>query len=229
MLDFIKYLPFKIGDRILFQGDSLTAADRDFHKPWHLGNGYVAIIAGLLAQARPDLEVEVVNRGVGGNRSAELLARWDTDCLQLHPQWLSVMIGVNDVWRLRLPPSHKVHIPLDQFIENYHQLLDTALSAGVERLVLVSPTLIELDLDGELNQMVAEYDQAVVGLAQEYQAIYVPLRQRFIDFRKQKPGLVWLRDAESDGCHFNTLGHTVAAITWLKAVCEHASQQGVDA
>ncbi|HHT26765.1 MAG TPA: SGNH/GDSL hydrolase family protein [Firmicutes bacterium] len=229
MLACLEHLPFKSGDRILFQGDSLTAADRDFHKPWHLGNGYVAIIAGLLAQARPDLRVEVLNRGVGGNRSAELLARWDADCLQLHPTWLSIMIGVNDVWRLRLPPSHKRYIPLDEFVVNYRQLLDTALAADVEHLVLVSPTLIELDMAGELNQLVAEYDEAVAALARQYEAIYVPLRQHLIEFSKSRSDLVWLRDPVSDGCHFNTLGHAVAAITWLTAVCEHTRLRGVDA
>lgn len=209
-------LPFRNGERILFQGDSLTDTGRRRDVKYDLGQGYVAQIRGLLALWRPDLEVEILSRGISGNRTVDLMARWQQDCLDLHPDWLSVFIGVNDVWRKRteMQGGPQRHIPLDEFVANYHVLLDQAKEAGVKRFVLVSPTLIDKYLHSDLNEMLGEYDIAVQQLAREYDAIYVPLRQQLIAVLQKHPELEWL----SDGCHPTAAGHAVFAAAWLQAV-----------
>ena len=204
---------FKDGDRILFQGDSITDCGcRDTSNANPLGTGYVSIVRGLLSARHPDLKVTVLNRGVGGDRTAELLARWDEDVKPLQPTWLSIVIGVNDVWRKRKNPA--THIPLDKFLENYHQLLERAKGYGVQRLVLCSPTVIDDDQDTDMNQLVAEYDEKVHLLARELHAIYVPARAKLLSAIKANPAVRWT----SDGCHPTVAGHAVLAQAWMEAV-----------
>jgi acyl-CoA thioesterase-1 len=211
----LQRLPFKSGERILFQGDSITDAGRNRNDDSLLGNGYVAVIRGLLSALRPDLRVQILNRGVSGDRTPELLARWETDCLALKPDWLSIMIGVNDVWRLRTQAQGgQTHVPLPEYVDNYRALLDRATAAGIPHLVLMSPTLIDKDLQSDLNCMLADYDQAVRTLAQEYGAIYVPVRQHLIATIAAHPEIDWL----PDGCHPGTAGHTVIATVWLSTL-----------
>lgn len=145
-------LPFKSGQRILFQGDSLTDTGRRRDAMHDLGQGYVAQIRGFLAVFRPDLRVEILSRGISGNRTIDLMARWQEDCLDLKPDWLSVFIGVNDVWRKRSQAQGGPrHVPLDEYVTNYHYLLDQVAAAGIPNLVLVSPTLIDKYLQSDLN------------------------------------------------------------------------------
>ena len=116
-------MPFKNGDRILFQGDSITDCGcRDTSNINPLGTGYVSIVRGLLSNRHPDLNVTILNRGRGGDRTPDLLERWAEDTQTLKPTWLSILIGVNDVWRKRKNPP--THVPLADFQANYRQLLD---------------------------------------------------------------------------------------------------------
>ena len=203
---------FKTGDRVLFQGDSITDAGRG--TPPGLGSGYVAIIAGLLRGLRPELNLEIINRGIGGDRTAELLARWPEDCLDLKPDVLSIKIGVNDVWRLQGEWNGQKHIPLAEFRSNCITLLDQAQATRLRQLVLISPTTITHENISPLNDLLGEYDAAVRELARQYDAVYVPAREALLAARAEKPDIAWT----SDGCHPSTAGHALIATTWLKAV-----------
>lgn len=213
-------LPFVSGDRLLFQGDSITDVGRNRGYEYDLGQGYVAQIRGILAAMRPDLRIEILNRGISGNRTVELLERWSADCLELKPQWLSIFIGVNDVWRKRSEMmGGQKFVPLDQYTANYRSLLDQAKKAGIANLVLISPTLIDKYLLSDLNMLLAEYDQVVQDLAKEYGAIYVPARRLLLEVLERTPEVLWL----SDGCHPTVAGHSVIAAAWLQAVAAAAS------
>ena len=91
------------GSRVLMIGDSITDCGRDRgapdDTPEALGNGYVAIANALIAVEGAARKITVANRGISGNTIRDLAARWETDVLALRPDWLTVMIGVNDVWR----------------------------------------------------------------------------------------------------------------------------------
>jgi lysophospholipase L1-like esterase len=121
---------------------------------------------------------------------------------------------VNDVWRKLGEWNGQKHIPLPQFRRNLVRLVDTALSAGVRRLVLMSPTTIENENDGPLNQLLAEYDAYVRELAAAQQAVYVPARAAFLRARELFPAVQWA----PDGCHPSGAGHALLAHEWLKAV-----------
>lgn len=209
-------LPFKNGDRILFQGDSITDCGcRDPRNVDPLGTGYVAMVRGMLSARQPELKVTVLNRGRSGDRTADLLPRWEEDVKPLRPTWLSLMIGVNDVWRLRKQADGGArHIPLDEFKRNYALLLDQARGFGIGKFVLMAPTTIDDDPESDLNQMLAGYDAAVKDFATTYGAIYVPARDAMWRAIHAVPTVRWT----SDGCHPTVAGHALLASLWLSTV-----------
>ena len=200
-------------DRVLFQGDSITDAGRDRANPSCAGNGYVAIIKGFLRATRPELNAVVLNTAISGDRSTELLQRWDADCLALKPDVLSIKIGVNDVWRLAGEWNGQKFVPLDEYRQNLATLVSRARDAGIERIALVSPTTITAKADSHLNKLLAEYAQAAQELAQRAGALYVDARTPLLDARASDPQTPWT----PDGCHPSVAGHAIIATAWLKA------------
>lgn len=96
-----------------------------------VGKGYVALVDALLATAYPELSIRVTNMGIGGNTVRDLKARWQTDVIDLQPDWLTIMIGINDVWRQFdqpfIPESHVL-------LEEYEQTLEELVTATQQRL-----------------------------------------------------------------------------------------------
>ena len=90
----------KSGDTLLFIGDSITDCGRGYPvgEGAELGCGYVSAFRQVLLANYPRLKVRILNTGIGGNQVTDLAARWQTDVMDLEPDWLAVMIGVNDVW-----------------------------------------------------------------------------------------------------------------------------------
>ena len=82
---------------IVFQGDSITDAIRNCENDNYMGSGYATMVAGELGLSEPN-EYKFYNRGISGNRVLDLYARWKTDCLNLKPDYLSILVGINDVW-----------------------------------------------------------------------------------------------------------------------------------
>jgi len=209
----MKRFPFKNGDRIVFQGDSITDSGwrNDQHK---LGDGYVAIIKGFLGTMAPDRKIEVINRGISGDRSVDLLLRWEKDVLDLKPTHLSVMIGVNDIWR-RFDGCVEKAIALPDYKTNYRRLIEDALDSGIKHLILMTPTTVNADPQDESNVMCAEYAAEVEAFAKEFDAILVPARDRMWKAVEGGPSVdFWL----PDGVHPSIAGHCVLAEAWLEAV-----------
>lgn len=205
--------PIRNDDLILFQGDSITDAGRCGSADG-LGGGYVAMVRAMITARHPGLRVRIANRGVGGDRTTELLARWRHDCLDIRPQVLSIKIGVNDVWRLRGEWNGQKFVPLADYQANYAKLIEQALAAGVRQLVLVSPTTIAEENDSALSQHLDERMAVVRELAQRHGAVYVPARETLLRALQEQPGVRWT----GDGCHPTNAGHALLAATWLQAV-----------
>jgi len=201
------------GDTILFQGDSITDVGRRESSDG-LGSGYVALLAGAFQARHPGARWAVLNRGIGGDRTVELLARWKEDCLDLKPDVLSVKVGVNDVWRLRGEWEGQTFVTAGEFEGNYRRLLDGARDAGTRRLVLVSPTVIDDNRDRELADLLDDRTATVQALAREFGAIYVPAREAFVRALATHPQVQWTLD----GCHPTAAGHGLLAATWAQAV-----------
>jgi acyl-CoA thioesterase I len=198
--------------RILFQGDSITYCGRDRAQPHSLGNGYAMMAAGLLAARHPELAPVCFNRGIGGNRTGDLLARWQEDCIDLKPDVLSILIGINDVWRRydsKLPTS------AEAFEGNYRSLLERTRDAlPAVRLILMEPFVLPVpddrarwreDLDPKID--------AVRRLAREFGARLVPLDGIFAAAATRQPPAAWA----ADGVHPSPAGHGLIAHHWLQA------------
>ena len=199
--------------KILFQGDSITDAAR--HREYNdLGTGYPVLVGSRLGYEKPGA-YEFINRGVSGNRVVDLLARWKEDCLNLKPDILSILIGVNDVW-------HELNVQNGVDAEKYEKVYDMILEDVKNHLpntkiILMEPYLMHGPATDEkwevFSSEVALRREAVHRLSRKYRLPVVPLQTLFDEACKKAPASVWT----GDGVHPTSAGHQVIANAWLKA------------
>ena len=158
--------------RILFQGDSVTDAGRNYADPDDLGPGYPKYAAERLRELFPDREFVFYNRGISGNRSSQLLARWQRDALDLKPDLVTLLIGVNDGWH-RYDPVH-ICTSRTVYRENLKTILSSVKATGA-KIILLEPfchkTPAIPDFRNDLNGMI----EVCRDLAREYADAYLPL------------------------------------------------------
>ena len=165
--------------KVLFIGDSITDAGRA--RPHGeglfgaLGTGFVALADALIQSTYPGHGIRVVNRGNSGNTVRDLADRWREDALDPEPDWLVVMIGINDVWRKFDSPERDEHVP----IEEYESTLRALLSQVKSRLVLLTPFVVERATDDEMRATMDAYGAVVKKLAHEFDAIFVDTQAAF--------------------------------------------------
>jgi lysophospholipase L1-like esterase len=191
------------GPHVLLVGDSVTDCGRRTD-PDGLGDGYVRLLAdGPLRGAR------VTNRGVGGDRAADLAARWDADVLRARPDVLSVLVGINDTWRRY---DSGVPTPAAAFEATYRALLGSALAAGVRRLVLVEPFVLPVTPEQERwwDEDLGERVGVVRRLAAEHGATLVPAATHLAALA----GRTGAAALAADGVHPTPAGHRALADLW---------------
>ncbi|MBN8461022.1 MAG: SGNH/GDSL hydrolase family protein [Verrucomicrobia bacterium] len=208
--------PPKKGSVILFQGDSITDAGRDKKTPdanhaAALGNGYPALAAGALLGSYPDLELKIFNRGISGNKVPDLEARWQADTIDLKPDVLSILIGVNDLWHtLAFGKTYKGTI--QDYETGYRGLLErTAKELPGVRIVICEPFTTRTDDD---FKPLAGYRAVARKLAEEMKLTFVPFQSAFDAALKAAPAGFWL----GDGIHPTPPGHALMLQTWRDAV-----------
>ena len=162
---------------LLMIGDSITDCGRV--RPVaesvgsDLGNGYVALIHAMLNATCPQRHIRIRNTGISGNTVRDLAARWQPDVLDLKPDWVSIMIGINDVWRqFDAPLQTEWHVSLDEYASFLEQLVRTA-RPQLKGLVLMTPYFIEPNRADRMRAMMDRYGEVVRQLAGQYQAILV--------------------------------------------------------
>jgi lysophospholipase L1-like esterase len=205
---------------VLFQGDSITDCGRPYDLEGKsycesLGHGYVKILAGRLPLAFPEKSWQVLNRGVSGNKVTQLYARWQTDTLNLKPDILSILVGVNDVWH-GLPENGGDFngVPAAHFERTYHTLLDFTRETLPEvHLILGEPFLLHGTAWSKAFQQGVEERQAVVRrIAEETGSDLVPYQSAFDQALRH----LTVADLAPDGVHPTNLGNTVMADAWMK-------------
>jgi lysophospholipase L1-like esterase len=203
---------FTSGARILFQGDSITDGNRGRSAdPNHiLGHGYVFIIAAKHGAAFPDLKLDFMNRGVSGNTASNLQQRWQKDALDLKPDLLSILIGVNDSSR---------GVPPDQYEQAYDRLIaDTKAANPRIRLVLCEPFLLPVGKKKENYETwradIQQRQEIVARLAQKHGAALVRFQSAFEEACQRAPAEHWIWD----GVHPTYSGHQIMAETWERTV-----------
>lgn len=198
---------------LLFQGDSITDASRNRQDPHHLGTGYVYLASSTLRYRYAEQDIRIFNRGISGNRTCDLLSRWEPDCLDLQPDFLSLYIGVNNTWRRfdRQDPT-----PADVFAAELEKLLISALelpSLTPERTVLLEPFFLSAPI-GDAAEWEADLTpkrEIVQELAERYNTHFIPLQSIFNDACARAPAAYWA----PDGVHPSPAGHMLIAQAWL--------------
>ncbi len=199
---------------VLFQGDSITDAGRDRNDPNSLGSGYALMAASLFHAMHPHRSVRFVNRGISGNRVRDLLARWEQDCIALKPDWVSILIGINDMWR-RYDSNDPT--PVERFEREYRDLLRITRERTRARLILMEPFLIHVrrEMEGWREDLDPKI-QVVRRLAREFNALYIPLDGIFARVCAMREPAFWA----ADGVHPSPAGHALIARHWLQTVGE---------
>jgi lysophospholipase L1-like esterase len=201
-----------IGDNqlVLFQGDSITDAGR-LDSADGMGFGYANLTAAWFSALYPEKRVRFINRGISGNRVVDLARRWQQDCLDLKPDWVSILIGINDTWR-RYDSGDATSV--ESYETGYRSILGQVTATGA-RIIICEPFVLptppdrvawRVDLDPKID--------AARRLAREFHAIYVPFDGIFAASSTQVDPAFWAED----GVHPTLSGHARMAQSWLRAV-----------
>ncbi len=199
------------GFTVLFQGDSITDCGRDRANPDSLGGGYAQYVADLFRSRHMERSVRFLNKGISGDRVVDLQKRWQQDCLELKPDVLSILIGINDCWRRydRNDPTS-----CEAYEQGFRDLLTQATRELRCKIVIIEPFLLPVDDKLHWHEDLDSKIQSARTLAREFGATYLPMDGLFAAASTQQPAAFWA----TDGVHPTGAGHMLIAREWLKAL-----------
>jgi lysophospholipase L1-like esterase len=214
--------PFKKGNApekltILFQGDSITDAGRDKSRYYPnensgMGKGYVFQIVSQTLGENPAKKWKIYNRGISGNKVYQLANRWEDDCLQLQPDVLSILIGVNDFWHSLNDYKGTVEV----YEADFRQLLDRTLKSMPNlKLIIGEPFAVKggSAINDRWFPGFPKYQKAASAIARDYNASFVPYQKIFDKALKQAPASYWC----PDGVHPSMAGAYLMKEAWISA------------
>lgn len=206
------------GQKLIMIGDSVTDCERA--RPIGeglfeaLGKGYVSLVDALLQTSYPSYRIRVVNMGTGGNTVRDLQSRWTSDLLNLNPDWVSVMIGINDCWRsFDTPYQSEWAVPVDE----YRRILQSLVSQAREKakgVIVMSPYFLEPNKAEPMRMKTDEYGAAAREVARETESRFVDIQGAFdLLLRDLHPmAIAW------DRVHPNKIGQMLIAKTFVAAL-----------
>ena len=203
----------------LFQGDSITDGNHGRNTdPNHImGHGYAFSIASRLGADFPEKKLSFYNRGISGNKVTDLADRWQKDTLDLKPDVLSILIGINDISSVVF--SHPDSVTTEKYEEVYRLLLSQTKAQFPEILfVLCNPFILPVGKVKEnwdaYKTELAKRQSAVLKLVKEFDAVFVDFQQVFDQACKRANADYWIWD----GVHPTVAGHELMAREWIKQV-----------
>jgi lysophospholipase L1-like esterase len=207
-------LSLQPNETLLFIGDSITDARRDKQIALPnitegLGYGYVRNIADYLLPKEEYKNLSIYNRGVSGNRTVDLANRWAQDCLNLKPDVISILVGINDL---------NYNVTASDFYKNFRNILNTTRTLLPNaRVVICEPFLLpNIANYAKLQETFHEFRKIVRILSKDFKTVFIPYYQHFVNMSKDNSPSDWL----SDGVH-----PTAAGISLLSSVWEQYLQQ----
>lgn len=205
---------------ILFQGDSITDGARGRSQDLNhiMGHGYAYLIAAQLGAEQPQDRLHFINRGCSGNRIVDLYARWQEDAINLQPDVISILVGINDVGAAF---SNNAGVSAQRFEKVYRLILEESRAALPRvNFVLCDPFVLPVgERKARWPEWKSEVDrriEIVRRLADEWQTVHVASQELFDNACRSAPPEYWLWD----GVHPMPAGHHLLAQAWLKAVKE---------
>lgn len=212
---------------IVFQGDSITDAGRDkenqaANNSRSLGRGYASLITAEILGKQPAQDWQCYNRGISGNKVFQLADRWQEDCIDLQPDILSILIGVNDFWHTL---THDYEGTVEVYDRDLRNLLDLTLAQFPDlKLIIGEPFVV--DGGTAINNedwfpAFNGYREAAQRIARDYNAAWIPYQTIFDEALEKAPVSYWC----PDGVHPSTAGNYLMAQAWLKAF-ENVARKG---
>lgn len=175
--------------------------------------GYVAHVDNLLGAFHPDTPVRVLNTGISGNRVTDLEARWQEDVLEHEPDWLSIMIGINDVWRHFDGHPGMEQVGLDRYEAVYRGLIEKTLPK-LKGLVVMTPFFLEPNKEDPMRKMMDGYSAIAQKLAEEFGTIFVDVQAAFDAYLEHQPS----QSLCGDRVHPNGVGHMIIARAFMNGI-----------
>jgi len=203
-------------DVILFQGDSITDGWRKYDSPKPndleaLGRGYAMIAASGLLNKFAEKNIKVYNRGISGNRVPDLIERWQTDTIDLQPNILSILIGVNDFWRT---VDRGAENSPEQYKTQYRLLMEETLEKLPDVKIVICEPFAVKNVNHVTDDWYPEfpkYQEAASEVADEFGAVFLPYQRIFDKAEERAPGNFWT----TDGVHTSVAGAHLMAESWL--------------
>lgn len=203
--------------KFVFQGDSITDACRGREDKWNLGYGYPDMVAADLGFKYPG-EFKFINSGVSGDKTANMYARITEDVLEYKPDYVSILIGVNDAW-------HPISNNRDSMfsVKRYAQLLSMFIEDILDQnpaavIAVIEPVILDEEpihsYFEAFDSAVRERAQAAKEVAEKYGVIFVPIRPKLEELCRKAPAECWL----IDGVHPTQAGHRLIADELIKAL-----------
>lgn len=209
---------FEKNDTLVFAGDSVTDAGKT--PPYgeeaglgqKLGDGYVHIISDMLSATYPEIDLRILNCGVAGNTSSDLLRRWDSDVLSFNPERICICIGINDVVNKFIYPARSdMQVSREQYEENLEKMVDSAKNA--KSIFIISPFILESENDTVRKEMDI-YRGICRKVARKYSCKFIDIQKTFDEYCvvKHRCIVAW------DRIHPNGIGAYIIARGFLNEV-----------
>lgn len=206
--------------RILFQGDSITDCDRRREDDAHVGTGYALLVKSQLGVDHPG-KFEYFNKGISGNRIVDLYARIKSDIINLNPDYISILIGVNDVWH---EFGRHNGVDADKFEKIYCMLIEEIREKLPDvKIMIMEPFCLkgvgtqnteeEPDKWNVFNAEVRKRAEKAKKVAEKYNLTFVELQNVFDKATEIIDDTYWL----VDGVHPTAMGHQLIKREWMKA------------
>lgn len=198
---------------ILFQGDSITDAGRIRESEFDQGKGYPAYVSARLGLDNPG-EYKFYNKGISGNRIVDVYARIKADIINLKPDYMSILIGVNDVWH---EFGAKNGVEAEKFEKIYSMLIEEIKEALPDiKIMIMEPFVLEgtgtEEHIDEFKAEVAKRAAAAKRIAEKYSLSFMSLQEDLNELTKKAPNDYWL----ADGVHPQITFHQYIADKWVK-------------
>ena len=214
-----KKITLNSGDVILFQGDSITDSGRkreqpEVNYPYSLGSGYALLAAAEILRKNPGKNIEIHNRGISGNKVYQLAERWDADCLQIKPNILSILIGVNDFWHA---VDGRYDGTLATYSKDFRALLTRTKDALPDVKLIIGEPFGVIGIKSVTEKWYPafnEYRLASKEIAAQFNAEFIPYQTVFDKAQKEAPGVYWTKD----GVHPTLAGCQLMANAWLEKI-----------
>jgi lysophospholipase L1-like esterase len=198
---------FKANESVLFLGDSITDSNKSGVEGSYLwdvlGSGYVNMVNSYFLLYHPKLNLRIINQGISGNRTTDLLARLDKDVISYNPDHVVLMIGVNDAWRqLDCPQIPEYKQTTDDYKKNVLEII-SRIQNNQANIVLMSPFYLEPNRENTLRAKIDAYNVVLKEIAETHGLLYIDLQKAFDELLEE----VSIFTISGDRIHLNMAGN----------------------